>query len=239
MNEKQKTIADSSEIDLSTIFTIIKKYIILIIIGGILGGGVSYFYTKYFIPPRYKATATVIINNRATDSQYIYPSEMNSSRGLAQLYSVVIKSDSILESVITDLNLNITFEQLKNCVDVTVIENTSVVQITVTSTSPEFALNVTKKFVEYSKPLILEKVEAGSVKDLNLPALLNNGNPISPNRRQNTIKGVAVGIVLAVIIVFLKEFLDTKIKTEADAVAALSVPLLGVIPVVDRKEFVK
>lgn len=121
----------------------------------------------------------------------------------------------------------------------TVIENTSVVQITVTSTSPEFALNVTKKFVEYSKPLILEKVEAGSVKDLNLPALLNNGNPISPNRRQNTIKGVAVGIVLAVIIVFLKEFLDTKIKTEADAVAALSVPLLGVIPVVDRKEFVK
>lgn len=239
MNEKPQTIADQSSIDLSVIFTILRKYIVVIIIGGILGGGVSYFYTKYFIPPRYMASATVIVNNRASDSQYIYPSEMSTSRNLAQLYSIIIKSDTVLENVINDLNLNITYEQLKNCVSVNVIDNTQVVEISVTSTSPDFALNVAEKFVEYSKPMIIEKVEAGSVKDLNEPAMINGGAPISPNRRKNTINGVAVGLIIVVAIVFFKEYLDTKIRTEADAVAALDVPVLGVIPLIDRKEFHK
>lgn len=236
MNEKEKVNTEDI-IDLSLALTILKKYFVLLIIGTIIGGVGSYYYTKFFIPNTYKATATVIVNNVSPDVQYLYTSELNTSRSLAQLYTVVIKSDTVLKKVIEDLDLNMSYEQLKNSVQVTAIENTQVVEISVVSSNPEYALSVTEKFVECSKIMIAEKFENGSVKDLNVAYLVNNGAPIAPNKRKNATKGAALGLVLVAVVVFIKEFLDTKIRTEADAVAALNVPLLGVVPMVDRKDF--
>jgi len=236
MNENAKNDA-MDVIDINYFISIIRKYIVLLLIGSILGGIASYFYTKYFIPERYRATATVIVNNVGADTQYFYTSEMNTSRSLAQLYTVVIKSDTVLKKVIDDLDLNMSYQQLMNSVQVTAIENTQVVEISVVSTNPDYALKITEKFVECSKIMIAEKFETGSVKDLNVASLVNNGAPISPDKRKNTIKGVLIGFVIITAIVFLREYLDTKIRTEADAVAALNVPLLGVVPMVDRKDF--
>ena len=113
MNEKEKVNTEDI-IDLSLALTILKKYFVLLIIGTIIGGVGSYYYTKFFIPNTYKATATVIVNNVSPDVQYLYTSELNTSRSLAQLYTVVIKSDTVLKKVIEDLDLNMSYEQLKN-----------------------------------------------------------------------------------------------------------------------------
>lgn len=238
MNEYAKNNNNEEyTIDLMLMLGLLRKHLILIIIAAILGGGLAYGYTRYFIPEKYKATATVIINNRATDSQYIYPSEIQSSQDLAQLYSIIIKADGVLEAVKKDLDLDISNEQLKNSINVSLVGETQVVEISCTSTNPQYALDLVTKFVEYSKPVILEKVEAGSVKDLNEPALSNNGNPVSPNKKKNTAVGVLGGAVLAAAFVVLREMLNTKFKTEQDVVNTLHVPVLGVIPFIEEKEF--
>lgn len=224
-------------IDLMLMLGLLRKHVILLIVCAIVGGGLAYGVTNYFIPERYRATATVIINNRATDSQYIYPSEIQSSQDLAELYSIIIKADGVLESVKKDLNLNISNEQLKNSIDVGLVGDTQVVEISCTSTNPQYALDLVTKFVEYSKPMILEKVEAGSVKDLNEPSLSNNGNPVSPNKKKNTMVGVLGGAVAAAAFVILREMLNTKFKTEADVTNTLGVPVLGIIPFIEEKEF--
>lgn len=218
-------------------FNLLKKHVVFILIAAIIGGGLAYSVTRFLIPERYRATATVIINNRATDSQYIYPSEIQSSQDLAQLYSIIIKADNVLESVKKDLDLDISNEELKNSIQVGLVGETQVVEISCTSTNPEYALNLVDKFVKYSKPVILEKVEAGSVKDLNEPALSNNGNPVSPNRKKNTAIGILGGAVAAAAFIILREMLDTKFKTEADVTNTLGIPVLGVIPYVEGKEF--
>ena len=61
----------------------------------------------------------------------------------------------------------------------------------------------------------MDKVDAGSVKELNEAALANNGNPVSPNKKKNTVIGALGGLVLAAAIVVLKELLNTTLKTEA------------------------
>ncbi len=224
-------------IDLMLLFGLLRKHLIFIIIAGIIGGGLAFSVTKYLIPEKYKATATVIINNRATDSQYIYPSEIQSSQDLAELYSIIIKADGVLEQVKADMGIDISNEDLKKSIDVGLVGDTQVVEISCVSTNPEYALDLVAKFVEYSKPMILEKVEAGSVKDLNEPALSNNGYPVSPNKKKNTAVGAMGGFVLAAAFIILREMLDTKFKTEADVANTLGVPVLGVIPFVERKEF--
>ena len=236
MNENQKNTEEYT-IDLMLMLGLLRKHIILLIIAMIIGGGLAYGYTRYFVPEKYKATATVIINNRASDSQYIYPSEIQSSQDLAQLYSIIIKADNVLEMVKSDLKLDISNEQLKNSIDVGLVGDTQVVEISCTSTNPDYALDLVTKFVEYSKPVILEKVEAGSVKNINDPALSNNGHPVSPNKRKNTLIGMLGGLVAAAAFVILREMLNTKFKTEADVTNTLGVPVLGVIPFVERKEF--
>lgn len=236
MNENARN-TDEYTIDLMLLLGLLRKHLIFLIVVALLGGGLAFTVTKYLIPERYKATATVIINNRATDSQYIYPSEIQSSQDLAQLYSIIIKADNVLESVKKDLNLDISNEQLKNAISVSLVGDTQVVEISCVSTNPDYALDLVTKFVEYSKPVILEKVEAGSVKDLNEPALSNNGYPVSPNKRKNTLIGVMGGFVAAAAFIVLREMLNTKFKTEADVVNTLGVPVLGVIPFVEEKEF--
>lgn len=238
MNDTVKN-TDNDVIDLSLVFALLRKNLVLLIIFSIIGGIVAYFGTVYLIPEKYRATATVVVNNRSAEYNYITPNEITSSKNLAELYSIIIKSDNVLQQVIDDLELDISYEELKNSVSVQTISDTQVVEISMESTDPEYAKAVVAKFVEYSKPMIVEKIEAGSVKDLNESALSNNGDPVSPNRKKNTICGVVFGLILSIGLVVLKELLNTKIKSETDAVNALGVPLLGVIPTVDRKEFNK
>lgn len=238
MNEKLRD-SDGDVIDLTVLFHTLRKYIVLLIVAAVVCGVGAYFYTEYFIPEQYKASATVIVNNRASDSQYIYPSEISSSQDLAELYSIIIKSDTVLEQVIDDLDLNLSYEQLRNSVTVQTVSSTQVVEISMVGSDPEYIKKIVAKFVEYSKPMILEKVEAGSVKDLNEAAVSNNGNPISPNKSKNAMMGGIAGFVIVAAIVLLKELLNTKIKSENDVTNTLNVPLLGVIPAVDRKEFNK
>lgn len=236
MNEKYKN-TDEEMIDLSIIFGILLKHVALLIVMTVLGSAAAFTITRYMIAPKYQATATVIVNNKASDTQYLNNADITSAKGLAELYSIIIKSDTVLEKIVQDYDNKLTYEQLRNSVKVETLGETQVVQISMVSTDPDFAKDIVGKFAEYSKPVIKEKVDAGSVKDLNAVALSNNGNPISPNKMKNTAAGGLFGFVLAAGLVILKELLNTTLKTEADVTRALNVPLLGVIPMVDRKEF--
>lgn len=236
MNGKYKN-TEEDVIDLSIVFNALLKHWLVIAIITVLGAVAAFSVTKYFIPNRYEATATVIVNNKAGDTQYLNQSDILSSKGLAELYSIIIKSDTVVDQIVKDFDGKVTGNDLKRIVRVATVSETQVVEISVTSTDPEYAKKVVEKFVKYSKPVILEKVEAGSVKDLNVASLSNNGKPISPNKKKNTMLGAAAGFILAAGIIILKELFNTTLKTEADVTSVLNVPLLGVIPMVDRKEF--
>lgn len=227
-------------IDLSVLLGVLLKNLPLLIIMMVLGAAAAFSYTKYLVPERYEATATVIINNKTSDSQqYITAGDLSSSKNLAELYSIIITSDTVLDKIMNDMGDRTTYAELKS-VRVETISESQVVKISMTSTDPKHAKEIVEKFVKYSKPVIMDKVDAaGSVKDLNDTVMSNNGNPVSPNKKKNTAIGAMAGFVLAAAIVILKELLNNTLKTEADVKNVLDIPLLGVVPMVDRKEFSK
>lgn len=57
----------------------------------------------------------------------------------------------------------------------------------------------------------------------------NNGNKVSPKPLTNAVVGAFLGLIVALIIIFLKEILDKKIKTEEDIEELLDLPVLGTI----------
>ena len=104
---------------------------------------------------------------------------------------------------------------------------------------PDIAKAVVASIVEVAPPIIREDVEAGSVEDVGDAALSNNGAPVSPNSTRNALIGAAAGLALALAFVFIKEFTNHTFKTEEDVTDVLKIPLLGIIPAVETKEFNK
>ena len=88
-------------------------------------------------------------------------------------------------------------------------------------------------------PIIKDRVEAGSVEIISEAKISNNGNPVSPKTARNTAIGGLVGLILMFAVVLIKELLNNTFKTEEDITEKLNMPLLGVIPAVDVKEFNK
>jgi tyrosine-protein kinase Etk/Wzc len=78
--------------------------------------------------------------------------------------------------------------------------------------------------------------EVGQIGDVTIVDTALPGTRIKPSKRRNVIMGLLVGLALGVGTVFLKEQLDTSIKNPED-VEALDIPVIGVIPRIDKSQF--
>ena len=222
------------EIDLRVVYGIIRKNLVLIVIVTVIFGIGAYFYSSFFISKQYSASAMIIVNNKSNDKNVINTTELTAAQDLAEVYSIIIKSDTVLQQVIDNLQLNMSYETLNSRIDVSAVNSTQVVRITMNA---EFAQKVVAEIVEVAPPIIADKVEAGSVKVISASKISNGGKPVSPNLRRNALIGAAAGLVLVLLLVFLRELTNNTFKTEDDILSTLNVPLIGIIPEVDGKEF--
>lgn len=60
--------------------------------------------------------------------------------------------------------------------------------------------------------------------------------PVSPNRVRLNLMGAAAGLALGLGLVVLLEYRDTSLKSEGDVIAALSLPVLALVPAIATKK---
>ena len=134
----------------------------------------------------------------------------------------------MLQQVIDNLGLSLTYQQLASRVTVSAVDDTQVMKVTVKSDNPEWARQVCEQITVISPDVILESVEAGSAKVISNAAI--NPAPVSPNVGRNTMLGGVLGLVISVGIILLTVLLDNKIHTEDDVAKYLDLAVVGVIP---------
>lgn len=235
-NNKNNDIKEN-EIDITVIIEILRKHIVWIVTVTLIFGIVTYIGTDFFIAKQYKASATLIVNNKVSNSGGINSNEITAAQNLADVYSLIIKSDSVLQPVIDNMQLDLTCDQLKHSIQVSTVNSTQIIEISIKSTDPTFAKKVLSGIIKVAQPVILDKVEAGSVKVIDDAKISNNGNPVGPNSTKNALIGAVIGLFLTVCVILLKEFFNKKFKSENDVTNTLGLPLIGVVPMVDGKEF--
>lgn len=188
--------------------------------------------SKFLMTPKYDSSALMIVNTRQDVNANVTSDQINSATKLVSTYSIIIKSDTVLQQVIDNLGLNLTYAQLNKRVTVAAVDDTQVMKITVQSDSPEWARQVCEQIITVAPDVIKEAVEAGSVKVISNPSLATE--PVSPNIMKNTMLAAAVGFVLVIGIIVLQVLLDNKINTEEDVTKYLDMTVLGVIPQYDQ-----
>lgn len=219
---------DYDTIDLLEVLEVVRQHILIIVLVTVIAAAAGFGFSRFVMIPQYEASALMIVNTRQDTTANVTSDQINSATKLVSTYSIIIKSDTVLQQVISNLGLTLTYDQLKERVTVSAVDDTQVMQITVRSDNPEWARQVCEQITTISPDVILESVEAGSVKLISQAAV--TPEPVSPNVMKNTAIAALLGLVASIGIVVLRELLDNKIKSEDDVRKYLDLPVVGVIP---------
>lgn len=213
-------------IDLSKLFAILKKNIKYLIILPIAFLVLSIVITFIFMTPKYSASTQVLVNQKEMDSQMM-AQEVQSNLQLVNTYTEIIKSPRILDKVSKNIKGQYSSEEISGMLTVSNQAESQILNIAVENKNRETASKVANEIAtvfskDVSKIMNVDNVSILSKAD-------NNGNKVSPKPLINAVVGIFLGIIVALIIIFLKEILDKRIKTEEDVEEILNLPVLGTI----------
>lgn len=201
----------------------------IVLVSMITVGVMAFVFTEVFIDPTYSSDGALYVNaSKVQQGQNITQSTLSASQSLVNTYAEILKRRTFLDGVASDVGDKYSAGQLKGMIQITSANKTEIMQITVTAKSPDDAYNIAHSVLMRAPDELMRVVEAGSVKLLD-DATLNHG-AIAPNIRKNTLIGAILGIILGVFIIFLIEFIDTRIKSSEDIILKFDEPLLGEIP---------
>lgn len=218
-------------IDLSKLFGILKKNIKYIIILPIVFLILSMLITFVFITPIYSTSTQVLVNQKETDSQ-LMAQQVQSDLQLVNTYSEIIKSPRILDKASKNLKGKYTRNELSEMLTVNNQAESKILNITVENESRENAGKIANEIANVFSKDVKDIMNVDNVTILSKAD--NNGSKVSPKPLINAVVGVFLGLIVALIIIFLKELLDKRIKTEADVEEQLNIPVLGTIQRFDQ-----
>ncbi|MDX8344140.1 YveK family protein [Rossellomorea sp. YZS02] len=202
------------------------QLIILITLTAILvSGGVSYF----LLTPVYQSSTQLLVNQAKSDQPILNQGEIQANLQLMKTYNVIIKSPTILDKVISDLDLDMTTSQLNEKITVGSESDSQVINLSVQDTDPEVAAEIANKTASVFQKEIPNIMNVDNVSILAKAEVGEKQSPIKPKPLLNIAIAAVVGLMLGVGLAFLLEFLDNTIKTEQEVEKLLGVPVLGSI----------
>lgn len=213
-------------IDLIKIFTILKKNIKYLIILPIVFLVLSILITFSFMTPKYSNSTQVLVNQKETDNQMM-AQQVQSDLQLVNTYSEIIKSPRILDKVSKNLKGKYSSNEISGMLTVSNQAESKILNITVENESRENAGKVANEIANVFSKEVKDIMNVDNVSILSKAD--NNGSKVSPKPLINAVVGVFLGLIVALIIIFLKEILDKRIKTEEDVEEQLNIPVLGII----------
>lgn len=223
---------DEIEIDLWELFFALKKRILILLAALAAGALLAGAYTKLLVTPTYSATSMMLVLTKETTLSSLADLQIGSQ--LTQDYSMLITSRTVLEEVIDNLGLDMSYTELESDISINNPEDTRILEITVTNPDPEMAKNIVDELSEVSSEFIGDQMEVVP------PKVVEEGEvpeyQTSPSLSRNVLMGALVGFVLAAGVIIVLTLMDDSIKSEEDIGRYLELPTLAVVP--DRKDYI-
>lgn len=220
------------QIDLKQLWRMLKNHLLLIVNITLIAMIIASVFSFIILDKKYESYTTLMVGKpvdyQGSASDELTSADINLNRQLVSTYSEIAKSRVVTSKVIANLNLDVTDSALASMVSVTTLNNTEILKITVRSTDPMMSAEIANEtalvFSEYVSGLM--RIDNISVIDV---AQASN-NHVEPRAAMNIAIAMVLGIMLGVFIAFLKEYLDTRIKTPEEVTTFADYPVLAMIP---------
>lgn len=224
------------EIDLKDLLMYFVKKIPIVLVVSLSVLILGLAYTLFIKTPLYHGNTTLILvsqDNGQNQNASTMQTEIGINQKLVATYTKLIKSRSVLNQVIDKLGLPDSYETLKNKISVSSVNDTEIIEISVSDKNPQDAAVIADTVAEVFKKEIqtIYNLENVSIID---EAVVEE-KPYNMQLFKSTIIFFTVGFVLAVTILFVIYYFDTSVKSAEEVEKRLGVPVIGNVPLVGKK----
>lgn len=187
---------------------------------------VALLVCAFVLTPKYEASINMIVNTRQDSNSNFTSDNFNTAKNLISTYAVIIKGNTVLNEVIKDLDM--TYTELYNMVEVSSVDSTQIMKITVTDTDAERAGEIAQTIADIVPDVLVEKVEAGSCKTVSDIEI--NPNKVFPQTKKYVLLAGILGAVVVCGVLVVTHLLHDTVVDDEDVQKKLGLPVLGLIP---------
>lgn len=230
MGQSLRGAEDEETIDLMELARLLWAHIVQIVAAAVAAALICLLVCMFALtpPPKYQASINMIVNTRQDTTTTFTSDNFNSAKNLISTYAVIIKGNTVLNEVIDELELDMTYGELYKMVEVADVDSTQIMKITVTDTDAERAGEIVQTIADIVPDVLVEKVEAGSCKTVSDVAI--NPNKVFPQTKKYVVMAGLLGAVLVCGVLVLAHLLHDTIVDDEDVQKKLGLPVLGLIP---------
>lgn len=217
-------------VHVSELICLFVKRLWVIVLAGVLFAAAGYGCGKIMeTEPMYMTTTKLYVTG--VETEVPSASGINLGQQVINSYIEILKSRPVLEQVIENLDLNMTYKELKNCISQNVPLDTCMLEISVTFPDPEWAKRVADELAAVSADRALE------IMGCTAPVVYEEASiPVEPynvygsSALKYALFGGGGGVALACFIILFSYFANTKFDSPNKVTDKLHLKNLGVIP---------
>ena len=222
------------EIDLKELFDYFKSkivWVIVIIFAVLIIGNV---YTLLTRVPLYKTNASLVLVSENNNTNAVYNnSEQQLNKNLVATYSEIIKSKAVLNDVISNLKLKMTYVELKREITVEAVENTEIINIYVVDKKAKKASIIANEISNVFVSKINSYYKLNNVTILDKAEIVKK--PYNSNYLNDYFIYLLVVVFLSCGVIFLFFYFDTTIKTSDEIENKLNLTVIGTVPKIGKE----
>lgn len=229
------------ELDLKELLQIFweKKIHIILIVA--IFAVIGVIYSICFVVPKYEAATTLLLATNSSSSATatgagteITTTDVTLNSKLVSTYSVLVKSDTAIRKVISNLGIDETEDSVRKSISVSAKADTEVIEITVKNEDPVIAAKIANEIANVFMENIKEFYGIENVHVVDKAEI--EETPYNVNNIKNIVIFAFVGIVVSAMYVLLANMLDTTIKSSTDIEKVTELAVLASIPIYDMSE---
>lgn len=211
---------DVIEVDIIGLF---RKNALLLVLATVLVGAMA-FGGSYLMPNEYTASTSmyVLVRNEENTTASITQTELSSAQMVATDVVTIMTSDRVKNDVAGEMGL----ENLNGYkLNITNSTNTRMITLSVTGKDPELTAKVANAIVKDTSDVAIEVMDIKSVNVIDEATAPTA--PSGPRHLMIGAVGAAAGFALAFAIAFMRDALDTRVRSGEDASNLIGVPIVG------------
>lgn len=216
--------------ELRQLWNMLRKRWLIILALPLLSALAIGLLSVYVLTPVYQASTTLIVerkDSQTTVDPALAAAQVLLNNSLLQQHIKnnieIAKSRTVVKNVIKEIKSPLQVEDLNKMITVTQVKTTDLFTIDVMNENAEMAASIANSMAQQvSKAVTQDNVKIVDRADVAI-------YPTTPKKTQNVFFAFLVGLIAALSLVFMREYLDNTVKTSSDVKTMLGIPCLGLI----------
>ncbi len=214
-------------LDIKQLWSVLRRRILPVAVSAVIAGAAGFAAAKFLVPKKYESSAMLYVENNQNTGETLNINDITAAQKLVNTCQIIFQSNKMLDSVIFELDLPYTKEELSKMISVTSVNSTEVMRVTAESGDPELSADIVNVLVELARDEFMRVIKSGSIEVVEYGEIADK--PSSPGVVLFSAGGFIIGAAAAYIFFFARELLSVTVTPADDLAKIYDIPVFAEI----------